>query len=195
MLHKNVVKSYCLFVRSGSEGEVVSSINKGMDGIRALAPKRSMQEKRSGKWIQRNLPLLPGYVFVYELNERKEFDKKYISGKNKISNAKIRKNENIYKLLNYEDGGFELQGGDRDYALWLYRNHGLISSSMILEDGDGIRVLEGPLKDCKGRIVRLDRHKRRAVVEFDFDGSCRRVNLAADIISMYEELAQDLRLG
>ncbi len=167
------LRCYCLFVRSGSEQTVADGICKGDPGIRAIAPKRSVQEKRSGSWTKRTLALLPGYVFVFGDLENNDLRK--------------LKADNVYKLLKYDNELRELLGDDREYAFWILRNHGDIGTSKVLDLGTGIRVVEGPLADCKGKIVRLDKHKRRATVEFEFDGKVRTVSLSAEVVTAFEE--------
>ena len=165
-------RCFCLFVRSGSEQKVAEDIVKGKSGIKAVAPRRSIQEKRGGKWTKRTLALLPGYVFVY--------------GKLENSDLRKLKTDNVYRLLKYDNELRELLGDDREYALWILRNHGDIGISRVLDLGSEIRVVEGPLADCMGKIVRLDKHKRRATVEFEFDGKVRTVTLAAEVVTSFE---------
>jgi len=176
------ISCYCLFVRSGSEqkvAEAISEANKLRETgseVLAVAPRRMMQEKRSGSWEKRALALLPGYVFVY--------------GKLDADGLRRLKADNVYKLLRYDNELRELLGDDREYALWILRNHGEIGVSRVIEEGDSIRVVDGPLADCVGKIVRLDKHKRRATVEFDFDGRKRTVSLSAEVVTAYEDLTE-----
>ncbi len=221
----------------------------------AIAPKRVLQEKRNGVWQNRELPLLPGYVFLYtkdsndKISDIRSHSNINVSADTKansnvaessdaeangsltdytntntntntnaianttaytnanantntnanadtVSNNTPQSNERIhvrandmYRILQYDAGIKELSGDDMQYALWIYNNSGYIKSSKLFECGDGIKVIEGPLHSCMGRIIRLDKHKRRAIVEFDFDGCKRTVSLSADCISMYEEKA------
>lgn len=173
-MDSQAVNCYCLFVRSGSEQSVADSINNFDDHFSALAPRRTIQEKSSGQWSTRSLALLPGYVFVYSGEPDQE--------------PFTRRVDRMYKALRYDPEMRELIGEDREYAMWVYRNHGDIAPSRIFMEGDSIRVADGPLLDCKGRIVRIDKHKRRATVEFDFDGCKRIVSLSAEVITAYASL-------
>ena len=56
----------------------------------------------------------------------------------------------------------------------------------MFKDGQLIKVLDGPLKDMEGRIVKLDRHHKRVVVGFMFAGAERRVNLSVNVIDLAE---------
>ena len=160
---------YCLFVRSGSELEVADSINERGGPFAALAPVRKIHEKRRGEWTERTKALLPGYVFVYA-------DKS-------IQDPYTKRVDHMYRILRYDSEMHRLLGTDLEYALWIMKNDGEIGCSKILELGDEIRVIEGPLLDCMGKVVRLDKHKRRATVKFDFDGKIRTVSLSAYIVT------------
>lgn len=166
------IRCYCLFVRSGSEQTVVDAIMKKSKGITVVAPKRFMQEKRRGEWQGHALALLPGYVFLFGDLSAEE-----------INAIKV---DNVYKLLKYDNEFRELIGDDKEYALWIYRNHGEIGTSKVLDLGGEIRVVEGPLIDCVGKIVRLDKHKKRATVQFEFEGRIRTVTLAAEVLTEFE---------
>ena len=131
---------------------------------------RVLQERYKKKWIEREHLLIPGYVFVY-VEKELPFD-------NFIGFT------GAYKVLEYQTGKRELIGSDYEYASWVYRHNGRIKPSRALVEGDIIKVIDGPLKDGVGTILKLDRHKRRAWVEFDFYGKKHRVSLSVvDITS------------
>ncbi len=165
--------SYCLFCKSGLEQSVAKTINANYKGLLAIAPLRVVQEKKKNKWERRSLALLPGYVFLFAETEDAD------------SPIRVRVNH-MYKMLQYEGGIRELVHEDLDYAMWIHRNHGNIAPSKVLYDGQTIQVIDGPLLDCQGRIVRLDKRKRRALVEFDFDGQKRIVSLSAECVGILE---------
>ncbi|MHB1484068.1 MAG: transcription termination/antitermination NusG family protein [Saccharofermentanales bacterium] len=163
------IKSYCIFCKSGSEQAVAKVINAFHEGMKAIAPQRIIHEKRRCKWEQHSLALLPGYVFLYTDNPM-------------LDNYMQINITDMYKILQYETGLKELVHEDYEYAMWIYRNHGDISPSKVLADGDDIHVIDGPLLDCHGKILRIDKHKRRALVEFIFDGQKRVISLGADCV-------------
>lgn len=189
------MRSFCIFCKSGCEQSVAQVINSQGKAYKAIAPKRVLQEKRNGVWQNRELPLLPGYVFLYvndddNDNSKRDANSNYLSSNNINSNSNNSsstgnqfKSKDMYKMLQYDTGIKELSGDDMKYATWIYNNSGYIKSSRIFECGDEIKVTEGPLHQCMGRIVNLDKHKRRVIVEFDFDGCKRTISLSADCIS------------
>ena len=168
------IHSYCIFVRSGSEQQVADMINRSTTQFRAIAPVRTLQEKVQGQWNPRTRALLPGYIFVYTELPRDTFFPLRV--------------DRMYKALRYSTELRSLQGADHDYAMWVYRNHGNIGTSRVLSRGHQVRVVDGPLLDCQGTIVRLDYGARRATVAFDFDGNIRKVSLSIDIVSDYRSV-------
>lgn len=163
------MKAYCIFCKTGSEKTVAESINQFDDNILAIAPTRTLKQKFGGVWKDVERILLPGYIFVFSDEEL---------------TSSFRENvAKIYKVLEYQSGLRSLTGDDYEYSIWIYNNGGNIKPSGILSEGTSIRVVEGPLADGFGKIVKLDRHKRKAWVEFDFDGQKRTVALSAEFIS------------
>lgn len=164
----------CLFCATGREVQVAREISNEY-GVKAILPKRVLQEKHDKKWVTIERPLLQGYIFIF-LEEATAFS--------------IRKFHYAYKILGYGGGSHELVGADYEYAMWLYQYNGEIGLSQALNYGDGIKVTKGPLLDYEGMIVKVDKHKRRALVDFNFDGVCRKVWLYFEWVEGQETIKQ-----
>lgn len=156
--------AYCVLCKTGSENVIARRINDLDKNITAISPVRVLQEKYKQQWITRERLLIPGYIFIY-VNKIISFDK-------------IIKSTGAYKFLEYQTGDRELIGSDFEYAAWIYSHDGKITPSRALIEGDEVNVVDGPLKDGIGTILKLDRHKRRAWVEFNFYGKAHRVSLS-----------------
>ena len=169
-LEGDYLKAWCVFCRTGLEKDVAQFVTTLNGRVEAIAPVRVLQEKRKGKWEQREQILFPGYVFLYSEEE--------------IKLELIKKSPGLYKILDYEAGLKELQGRDYEYSMWIYRHHGHIGTSKVLTEGRTVKVIDGPLLDGSGTIVKLDKHKRRIWVEFEFDGQVRVVSLSAECVEV-----------
>ena len=165
------LKAYCIFCKTGSENNVKQQVEKIDSAIKAIVPVRVLWEKYKGKWETRERELLPGYVFLYYKGDLPEYTLR----------ALVRN----YKLLEYDTGKKELWGYDYDYAMWIYSHDGRIEESKALFEGEIVKVVYGPLAEGIGKIIKLDRHKRRAWVEFDFAGKTFRVSLSVVDITPY----------
>jgi len=163
------IRSYCMLCRTGSEQFVARSITRYYPELMAIAPVKTLQEKRNGQWEQREQIMLPGYLFLYTDREL-PFDL-------------CRKVDLLYRTLEYEKGMRILTGSDEEYAQWIYRHQGNIGTSRVtVEEGQDIQVIDGPLLDCRGTIMKLDRHKRRAVISLTFDGQKRMVSISVECV-------------
>jgi len=163
------IRSYCMLCRTGAELSVAQSITRHYPDLTAIAPVKKLQEKRNGQWEQHEQIMLPGYLFLYSEREL-PFDL-------------CRKVHLLYRSLEYERGMRILTGSDEEYAQWVYRHQGNIGISKVtIEEGQNIQVIDGPLLDCQGTIVKIDRHKRRAMVSFIFDGEKRMVSISVECV-------------
>ena len=162
------LSAYCVMCRTGSEQLAVQSINQSYSDVSAIAPLKTIPEKRQGQWQSRDQILLPGYIFIYAAGE--------------LPHDLRQRSNNLYKVLQYERGIRALTGSDADYAQWVYKHQGKIEQSTVLTEGGQIKVVSGPLLDFEGRITKLDKHKRRAWVEFDFDGHKQTVCVGAECL-------------
>ncbi len=162
---------YCIFCKSGSEDQIAEKIALLCPTLEAIIPVRTLQEKRKGLWISTQQHLIPGYIFLYD-NENANLQS-------------IKQLLNVYRILDYETGARELTGVDFKYAMWLYRHCGNIQPSKVLIEGSRVIVVNGPLLDGMGIITKIDRHKRRAWVEFDFYGRKHIISLGIEEITSH----------
>jgi len=173
-----LLRSYCMLCRTGAELSVAHSISRYYPDLLAIAPVKKLQEKRNGQWEQHEQIMLPGYLFLYSDREL-PFDL-------------CRKVHLLYRSLEYEKGMRILTGTDEEYAQWIYRHQGTIGiSKLTMEEGQNIRVIEGPLLDCQGTIIKIDKHKRRAMVSFIFDGQKRMVSISVECVLPIESGGED----
>lgn len=161
---------YCIYCKKNKEKSVANSISMLNKNIFAVAPTKLLYEKRKGRWISKEVSLIPNYVFVY--------------ANKKIDINKLARLSDVYVPVQYGDGQRELIGKDLEYALWIYKNQGSIQISKYIQCGETIKVVEGPLTNCVGTIQKMDKHKRRIWISLDFAGRSRLVTLSAECIAL-----------
>ena len=148
---------YCLLCRTGSEKGLAYSIGKRFRELTAIVPSKIQQEKHQNHWEKKEQVILPGYVFLFTSDG---FPSDLLSVVNDL-NKTIETGTTLKKL----------EACDEEFARWIARHSGLIVPSRVIVRGGGdFEILEGPLLDFPGRISKMDRQKRRAAVEFEFDG-------------------------
>ncbi len=171
------MKSYCLYCKSGSEEKLVYTIRKGVnellnEEIDVLFPIRIMQQKKKGKWSKVKQPLIPGYIFIY------------LEDDIPLPLFLINQERNAYKILRNTDLSLALKGADEEYATWVYNHQGTITPSTVkFEEGRLVKIIDGPLFDMKGEIIKVDRHHKRVHVAFDFGGKRQIINVSIQDIS------------
>jgi len=171
------MKSYCLYCKTGSEEQLVFTIKKSVkellhEEIEVFFPIRIMQQKKQGKWSKVKQPLIPGYVFLY-LEDEVPFPL-----------FLIKQERNAYKILRNPDLSLSLKGPNEEYATWVYNHQGTIKPSTVkFEEGRLVKIIDGPLFDMKGEIVKVDRHHKRVHVAFEFGGKKQIINVSIQDIA------------
>ncbi len=146
-----------------------------LDDNCVMFPLRQLLQKKNGKWREVMQPVLPGYTFMF-LNDEDPFP-----------SMQLRLCPGFYRVLKYTDGSHELKGIDLQYVQWMLQNKGLLKPSKVsFDEGNNIRVLSGCMKDMQGKVIKVDKHGKRVVVEFEFAGEMRRVNLSIEIVAKEE---------
>ena len=79
-------------------------------------------------------------------------------------------------------GNGELQNEDLAFAKMLFEQNGIIGTIQLVEEGQYC-IIDDPLwQKMRGKIIKLDRGRRRCCVEFIFDSIRRTVWLGYDMI-------------
>lgn len=173
---------YCLACRTGSEELNMKLLRKlcatqfeDKLELQVYSPKREVKEFKLKNFKIVNQPILPGYVIVVT-----EYDLTSIA-------YLIRgMSSSSYGLVRNTDHTYALRGSDRSYAAWIASFDGVITESRVIvskniQEGTKVTVLSGPMKDLKGKIVRIYK-KTRCLVEIPFLGETRRINLPINIV-------------
>ena len=151
-----------LFVRSRIGPEIAQDV---------FIPKKQINKKNDGKWKTVTERMFPGYVFIrtqdpeslfYELKDLKGFP----SVRKLMGDMEMR-----YRTLNPEEEDFiDRLGGKR-------KDHTFNLSRIVIENGgreykpgDSVKVIDGDLKDYEAELVRIDLHRRKAIIRTPFMG-------------------------
>lgn len=173
---------YCLACRTGSEELNMHLLRKlcatqfeEERELQVYSPMREVKEFKLKNFRVVNQPILPGYVIVVTDYDLPSID------------FLIRRMSNSsYGLVRNIDHTYPLRGSDRAYAAWIASFDGIIKESRVIvsknmQEGTKVIVLSGPMKDLKGKIVRIYK-KTRCLVEIPFLGETRRINLPINIV-------------
>ncbi len=156
------ITAYCVQCLTGHEERTADAVCRSCEGVSAFAVAQEKHRSREGiRSLERSI-MLPGYVFLYS--------------KDVLPFRRLLTLENVIRFLSY--GGkddFALLGGDLEFSRWVWRHRGLFACSRAVQAGARLRIVEGPLMDRIGTVLRIDRHNRNVCLGIDFDSASRKV--------------------
>lgn len=155
--------AYCLYCETQRCRTVAEYIEKNL-GYRCFSPQIIQRKWVRGVAGEVSHDWLPGYVFLY--TEKPVVPRFPVDG--------------IIRCL----GNGELTGADLEFAEMLLQRNGVMGTLELIRSGDRCSIADPSWKDLQGRVIRLDRGRKRCCVEFDFDGVRRTIWVG------YEMLAQ-----
>lgn len=134
-------------------------------------PMRERKIKYKGKWQFVKERILPGYVFIITKNPEEVFQSlKQIPRFTSL----LGKTDAGFIALNEQEVNFLSRFGDSEHVSHL--------STVMVEEGNKVRILEGNLLNYEGEIVKINLHKRVAIVRVPFMGSSVDVHLGIEIV-------------
>lgn len=94
----------------------------------------------------------------------------------------LRKLTTVFSILTYDDMIWHWRNEDLFCAKWLFEHDGNIGISVVFLEGDGINVVDGPLKDIEGRILRVSKRNRNALAALVLHQQTCKVRLAFEYL-------------
>lgn len=149
---------YVLQVKTGYENHFLLAAAKmpvKLSGDLSF-PRRKLPIRKAGKESVQEVPFYGGYLFYQceNLSLEDRTSLKRISGFN--------------RFLPSNDHALPLPREEKEIMFKLIYGGGLIEISQVIFNEEGkIVVKEGPLKGYEGKIIKVDRRKRRAKIKLD----------------------------
>jgi transcriptional antiterminator NusG len=145
---------FCVFCETSRESNVEKYLqNIGYKVVSALAERKVV---KNGKWVKELRSIIPGYVFFESGNEPNW--------------EEISKSRQIYYPLSYENNEKRLKNNDLRFVKWLMQKNGIIKISKAVEIGTKVKIIEGPLRELEGNIVKINRKQKYAGVKIEGEG-------------------------
>jgi transcriptional antiterminator NusG len=130
---------------------------------------------KNGKSKKETRPLIPGYVFF--------------SCRGAPDWKKIDWIPAVYKPLSYADNSFALRGRDLEFIASLMKNNGVYKISRAVSEGSKIRIIDGPLKDFEGNIIKVNRRKGKALIRIPGDSILNNIWLGIELLDLLKNPA------
>ena len=159
---------YCVFC-AGRKCDTIAAAIRQKFGYTAFSPRIIQRKWVRGECLEEVRPYLPGYVFFYSRQPVTRF-------------REICMMEGVARCLGERDADYLLQGEDMHFARMLYARGGVIGIMKAYREGDRVRLARSMLGGFEGEIIRLDRRKGRAQLQYNFDGNCYKVWVGYEMI-------------
>lgn len=162
------MKWYVLQVMTGSEDTIRDSLIR--KGIHAAVAHERRVLRSGGKWLERDYVVVPSYVFV-----------------------RVEYTDALYYVLKGTQGVIRLLcDGSRPSPLlpkeeeWIQSwEKPLIPSKIHFAHDGTYQVVNGPLAGKNVKLLKLDRHRRRAKVEISILGKPKITYLSLEILKEF----------
>lgn len=153
--------AYCLFCETQKCATIAALIERSMN-IRCFSPKIIQRKWIKGTCVEQHHPWLPGYIFLYTEEVL----------------SKPIKYPGVIRIL----GNGELQNEDLAFANMLYERNGVMGTIQLVEVGQYCTIEDPTWQNLEGKVIKIDRGRKRCCVEFYFDNVKRMVWLGYDLI-------------
>ncbi len=145
--------TYCVFCETVRCDYVARTAEQTLH-CKSVSPKQVQHTWFQGKMVDVLHDLFPGYVFMYT-DEPMDI-------------LRIQKIHGVIRCLSSSEGMYELTGADRQFALMLFQHQGIIGKTKVYEEGQFIRICQGAFEGVETRILKVNRHKQRMLIEIPF---------------------------
>jgi len=138
------------------------------NGINVISALVERKIYKNGKWIKELRSIISGYVF-FENNCEPDWEI-------------ICNNKYIYYPLQYMDKSKNLRENDLNFIKWLNKNNGKIEISKVKSIGNKIQIIEGPLKELEGKIVKINKKQKCVCVGIEGEGIRNTIWLSYEMV-------------
>lgn len=161
----------CMFCETGREDAVAAYINHRYPQIEALPVAQMKHKSQNGQRSYVRHIMLPGYIFFKTRESMLPLELTRIPG--------------VFRVLYAEGREWQLKHENRAFAKWVYDCSGLIDVSKVYVEGEAVRIVDGPLRDIQGNILKVDKRNRNCLVGLRFNDNLFRVWMAFDYIQLH----------
>jgi len=196
-----LTKTYVLFTESGKEQYLAELLmntvvkNNPESARRIYVPTKAILTKsvQTGqKWIEEKTILFPNYVFV-ESSEIEIFSNHlhapgfetsyYLLGKGSSRMPKGKGKLKASAKGAVDKSILPVSDTDMERLRRFLDSDDYMTISRGIKENGKVRFISGPLVNHEADVVRIERHKRRAIVQMQFLGEMRNIEVAVDVIT------------
>jgi transcription termination/antitermination protein NusG len=169
------VAFFALQAWTGDEGKVLYLARRRLRDkpVRLYWPRRSLTIRRAGVKKDSLAPIFPSYLFLQ--GDEIDWENYWI----------LRKTPGFIRFLPSNETPRPLSDRDQELLCHFLSFGEIVKKSLVyFDENNRIRVVSGPLTGLEGRIVKVDRRKRRAKLYLDMYGESYTVDLGFDTLEL-----------
>lgn len=157
------------------------------DGVNVFVPQRKLRIRRSGRWLDEVKPLFPGYIFFS--SKKRVLYNEILELVERINrSATLGRVVQVLGLLKEEgssgsDMVIPVAPHEIDFLLSLTGGEDVIPLSSYIKEGQGVRIIEGPLKGLEAMVTRVNHRKNRIKVALEMFGHNHSIDLGAQMVT------------
>ncbi len=164
---------YAVWVQTGREDrmlELCKTFFQNSDVCEEyFLPKYERAKKVHGQWTTTQALLFPGYLFL-------------VSNKPEELQIKLKTLPEFAKVLGDDDGAIPLYDEEVEFLENCMNKEKVVEMSTGYIEGDQLVIMDGPMKDYQGKVKKIDRHKRIAVLEVEFFSGVTEVKVGLEVV-------------
>ena len=167
---------YAIQVKTRSEQKFISlfrSLNPDIN-LPIHFPRRYLDIRKNGKVKPSTPAVFPGYIFIEAVSDEEM----------QAYQWHFRRTEGFFRFLKSNQEITALDNRDLEIVLHFINNSGSVAgrSKVYFDENSRIIVAEGPLSGLEGKIIKVDRRKRRAKIKLDLYNDSFSIDLAFEVI-------------
>lgn len=130
--------------------------------------------KYGGEWHKKEEVLFPGYLFF----ETKQIDAVFLA---------LKRVPKFTKILGTGQYIIQLSKQEEELLRQLVNEEYIMEMSSGYAVGKQVHIIDGPMRNLKGYIRKVDRHKRLATVEVIMFGRVINIKMGLEVLGKYSE--------
>lgn len=173
------MKYYALQVKTRAESQFIKLFRAMHPSVQIplYFPQRRIDVRRRGVIREETAAVFPGYIFAEAEAEELLGCQHY-----------FRKTSGFYRFLRSNQNITPLADSELEIVLHFIKGVGPIAgrSRVYFNENSKIVVLEGPLMGLEGKIIKVDKRKRRAKVKLDIYDDSFAIDLSFEVMGSME---------
>lgn len=169
---------YVVQVQSGNELKTKELCNYLIGDeflLKCFIPQYEQMKKYTGTWHKKMDVLFPGYMFIQTENINYIFH--LLKGVPKLT-----------KILGTDHEFVPIDITEKRFLEKFLNEGNVLEISTGYMVGEQVHIMDGPMKEFNGKIKKINRHKRIAIIEIEMFGRSMEVSVGLEVVGRVEDM-------